>query len=76
MSVETCPFVQVPTARFVMQHAHRHITSAADFASEFPALCACVGTGNEAAPDWWLVLSLARAVAEKENIVIAGDTMS
>ena len=65
--------MQVPTARFVMQDVHRRITNAADFASNFHAPCACVGTGNEAAPDWWLLLSLAKASEENEDIVIAGD---
>lgn len=58
--------------RFVMQDIRQHTQSAADFASKFQAPCACVGSGNEAAPDWWLVLPLTQPFIGLQELVIAG----
>lgn len=63
---------QVPTSRFVMQSITEHTRDATDFASKFAAPCACVGPGNEHAPDWWLVLSLTVPFKEQREVVTAG----
>lgn len=62
----------MPQERFVLKCVDMHTRSAAEFVDLFHVPCACVGPGDEPAPDWWLVLSLTHAFEGQQSIVIAG----